>query len=279
MRRFLVIGTGRLAFDCARLIREAGEYPEICEYAAYLEYWLQARCAGADFPYARTDDIALAARLDALPSSSIVVSASNLYIFPRRITDRQDLTLINYHAALLPHHPGRNPEAWSIFDQDKETGATWHLVTSEVDGGPILAAESFPITDNTTSLRLMSLLTKCGAKLFGDILPSLLSGKYSSREQEGARGEIHYGYDIPAGGVLDISWQGAKISAFLRCMDYGKLDVLGRPSACLNGTKYIWDSYRVNADDVPEKTPPDTYAFRKDGFLFQFKGWRPVETK
>ena len=58
--------------------------------------------------------------------------------------------IINYHNSLLPKHPGRFAEAWSIFEEDKKSGITWHLVVPEVDKGKIILQKDieFPPMDS-----------------------------------------------------------------------------------------------------------------------------------
>jgi len=47
---------------------------------------------------------------------------------------------------------------------------------------------------------------------------------------------------------LDISWGGAKISAFLRAMDYGFLSVFRSPRLIYNGLTYQWRKYKISKD-------------------------------
>jgi phosphoribosylglycinamide formyltransferase 1 len=66
--------------------------------------------------------------------------------FVERWRDR----LINIHPSLLPAFPGVNAQEQALDHGVKVTGATVHLVTGELDGGPIVAQAAVPVRDNDT---------------------------------------------------------------------------------------------------------------------------------
>lgn len=49
-------------------------------------------------------------------------SINNPYIIPKDICAQQNFVMVNLHHALLPAHPGRNAEAWAIYEQDTWRG-------------------------------------------------------------------------------------------------------------------------------------------------------------
>jgi len=59
-------------------------------------------------------------------------------------------TTINVHPSLLPAFPGIDAHEQVIESGVRVTGATVHLVTEEVDGGPILTQESVPVHEDDT---------------------------------------------------------------------------------------------------------------------------------
>jgi formyltetrahydrofolate-dependent phosphoribosylglycinamide formyltransferase len=58
--------------------------------------------------------------------------------------------LVNIHPSLLPKYPGVDTHARAIAAGDSEAGCTVHLVTEEVDAGPILGQARVPILPGDT---------------------------------------------------------------------------------------------------------------------------------
>ncbi len=55
--------------------------------------------------------------------------------------------VVNIHPSLLPAFPGTNAQYQAWEHGVKWTGATVHLVTTELDGGPIVLQETVPVKD------------------------------------------------------------------------------------------------------------------------------------
>jgi phosphoribosylglycinamide formyltransferase-1 len=68
-----------------------------------------------------------------------LLSATFISAFPNAI--------LNIHPSLLPAFPGINAQYQAWVHGVKWTGATVHLVTSELDGGPIVVQEPVPVKD------------------------------------------------------------------------------------------------------------------------------------
>ena len=91
----------------------------------------------------------------------LVVLAGFLSILPPRWVEQWSGRAINIHPALLPRHGGPGMYGMRVHRAvlaagETETGATVHMVTSEVDGGPRVAQERVPVLPNDTpeSLRV-----------------------------------------------------------------------------------------------------------------------------
>lgn len=97
-------------------------------------------------------------RLDALlkeRGAELVVLAGFLAILPPRFLDRWTGRVINLHPSLLPKYGGRGMYGHRVFEQtiangDDEAGVTVHLVTADVDRGPILEQRSVLIGPGET---------------------------------------------------------------------------------------------------------------------------------
>lgn len=59
-----------------------------------------------------------------------------------------DGNMLNIHPSLLPKYKGLHTHARALEAGDKEHGCTVHLVTAELDDGPILGQATVPIMEN-----------------------------------------------------------------------------------------------------------------------------------
>lgn len=81
----------------------------------------------------------------------IVVLAGFMRILGSSIIEQFPERIINIHPSLLPKYPGLNTHQRALDAGDKEHGVTIHLVTADLDSGPILAQKSFPIDPEDTA--------------------------------------------------------------------------------------------------------------------------------
>jgi phosphoribosylglycinamide formyltransferase 1 len=89
----------------------------------------------------------------------LLVLAGFLTILPPSFVARWRGRAINLHPSLLPRHGGRGMygprvHAAVLAAGDAETGATVHLVTGDVDGGPPIAQERVPVEPGDTPATL-----------------------------------------------------------------------------------------------------------------------------
>ncbi len=62
--------------------------------------------------------------------------------------------MINLHPSLLPKHPGLNTHARALAAGDSTHGASVHVVTPELDAGPVLAQVRLPVHPDDTAATL-----------------------------------------------------------------------------------------------------------------------------
>lgn len=122
---------------------------------------LRARNAGiethviepTDHPDRDAFDNKLAETIDGCKPELIILAG-----FMRILTDTFVKTyrgrLLNIHPSLLPEFPGLNTHQRAIDADKKESGASVHYVTEQVDGGPVFMQVRVPIkaSDNATTL-------------------------------------------------------------------------------------------------------------------------------
>jgi phosphoribosylglycinamide formyltransferase 1 len=79
---------------------------------------------------------------------SLVCLAGFMRLLTQRFLDEFPNAVVNIHPSLLPAFPGTNAQYQALEHGVKWTGATVHLVTAELDGGPIVLQETVPVKDS-----------------------------------------------------------------------------------------------------------------------------------
>lgn len=78
--------------------------------------------------------------------------------------------ILNIHPSLLPKYKGLNTHARAIAAKDKFSGCSVHLVTAELDGGPILAQRKVVIDKTDTAETLSSKVLEEEHLLYPEVL-------------------------------------------------------------------------------------------------------------
>jgi phosphoribosylglycinamide formyltransferase-1 len=84
--------------------------------------------------------------------------------------------VVNIHPSLLPAFPGTNAQYQAWEHGVKWTGATVHLVTTELDGGPIVLQETVPVKDSDDADTLAARILEREHHLYPMAIQLLLNG-------------------------------------------------------------------------------------------------------
>ena len=87
---------------------------------------------------------------------------------------------VNTHPALLPAFKGWHAVRDALAEGVKVTGCTVHLVTEEVDAGPILAQEAVPVLDGDTEETLHERIKQVERTLYPEVIDRLVRGELGS---------------------------------------------------------------------------------------------------
>ena len=91
--------------------------------------------------------------------------------FPHRI--------LNIHPSLLPAFPGLEAQRRALEHGVRVSGATVHLVTSELDGGPIVVQAAVPVLDNDTVETLSARILVEEHRIYPEAIRIVLDGGWS----------------------------------------------------------------------------------------------------
>jgi phosphoribosylglycinamide formyltransferase 1 len=86
--------------------------------------------------------------------------------------------ILNIHPSLLPSFPGVAAQAQALAYGVKVTGVTVHLVTGELDGGPIVVQRAVPVKDDDTVDALAARILLEEHRAYPEAVKIVLSGRW-----------------------------------------------------------------------------------------------------
>ena len=247
----VVIGYGVVAGDVLKYVYEKSvslQYTvEYIEHEIYTFNMAKkyAESVGIEY-HVITDKNQLLLYLNQLTNQKLlIVSASNNYLFPEELVSNQNVSIINFHNALLPEFPGRNAPSWAIYEGKKKTGITWHFVTNGIDTGDIIIQKECMIDDDIKAYELVARQMKLASESFMECFEEILYGNVHTHSQNiSGNRKIYKSYEIPSGGEFDLEDSGEKIYRLLRAMDYGKYNIFPMPVTWYKGSKIRIRKYK-----------------------------------
>jgi len=145
----------------------------------------RARTAGIEtmvldhrgFPSRDDHDATVANELRSRGVSLVCLAGFMRLVGPRLLRAFPD-AILNIHPSLLPAFPGVNAQQQAIDHGVKVTGATVHIVTGELDGGPIVLQASVPVRDDDTVDRLSARILIEEHRLYPDAVQIILDRRW-----------------------------------------------------------------------------------------------------
>jgi methionyl-tRNA formyltransferase len=113
----------------------------------------------------------------------IAISVNWLTLIGQEVLDLFPQGIINAHAGDLPRYRGNACPNWAILAGEDKVVATLHKMTPELDGGPVLAKCSFPLTPRTYIGDVYRFLHTEIPRMFVEVLDGLASDRIQPRPQ------------------------------------------------------------------------------------------------
>lgn len=98
--------------------------------------------------------------------TDIVALAGFMRILTPGFAGRWQGRVLNIHPSLLPAYRGRDTHARVLAAGERETGCTVHLVTPELDAGPVLGQERVPVEPGDTAQTLAARVQAAEHRLY-----------------------------------------------------------------------------------------------------------------
>ena len=167
-----------------------------------------ARAAGIPVFVHRPKDFADRAAFDAAlfadvasVKPDVIVCAGYMRLLSPEAVRSTGGRMINLHPSLLPAYPGLNTHARALADGVRAHGASVHVVTEDLDAGPVLAQATVPVELNDTAESLADRVRGREHPLLCAVIASL------------ARGDLVLAAGAPP------AWRGAPLTRPLRLGD------------------------------------------------------------
>jgi phosphoribosylglycinamide formyltransferase 1 len=107
---------------------------------------------------------------------SLVCLAGFMRLIGPRLLEEFPQAILNIHPSLLPAFPGVDAQRQALDHGVKVTGASVHIVTGELDGGPIVLQAAVPVRDDDTVDLLSARILIEEHRLYPEAVRIMLNG-------------------------------------------------------------------------------------------------------
>jgi phosphoribosylglycinamide formyltransferase 1 len=131
-----------------------------------------------DYPTRDAFEDALVRELSAR-DVAVVCLAGFMRLLGRTFLDAFPDAILNIHPSLLPAFPGVDAQRQAWAHGVKVAGPTVHLVTGELDGGPIIRQSAIPVLDDDTAQTLAARILAEEHRIYPEAVQILLDGGWT----------------------------------------------------------------------------------------------------
>ena len=110
---------------------------------------------------------------------NLIVCAGYMRIISADVLAHLPIPMINIHPSLLPRYPGLHTHARALEASDAEHGSSVHVVTADLDAGPLLAQVRIPVSPDDTPDALAARVLVQEHRLLPACARAIASGKLS----------------------------------------------------------------------------------------------------
>ncbi|MDE7177684.1 MAG: hypothetical protein K2O59_07675 [Lachnospiraceae bacterium] len=276
-RRVVVIGYGKATGNILKYVDDKkADYGYALEFIEHEPHALSVTeqiCKERGIPYANIPDKKeLGEYLGGITEETLILSASNNFLFPASVVERENITIINFHNALLPDYPGRNAPSWVIYQGETQTGITWHYVTAGVDEGSIIIQKTCEIGPDMKAYELTERLMDLACEGLYECFAAVLAKNVKARPQEFSPDRRMYrSTQVPGDGFLDLEKKPEELYRLLRSVDYGKSDIFPPLQTLVDGARAEVLRYRKIASEKRKDEENMLYLSLADGDLLKIK--------
>jgi len=131
-----------------------------------------------DYDSRETFDLAVVAELKKR-DVALVCLAGFMRLLSAEFVNAFPNAILNMHPALLPAFPGLDGQGQALSYGVKVSGATVHIVTPELDNGPVVLQATVPVHDSDTVDDLAARILKQEHRIYPEAIGLVLDGEWS----------------------------------------------------------------------------------------------------
>ncbi|MDY7226845.1 methionyl-tRNA formyltransferase [Hyalangium rubrum] len=227
------------------------------------------------------------------PSLDVVIASERAHLTPLLASLKPDLLLcfffpwrippealavaplgaVNGHPSLLPRYRGPNPLGWTLRNDDRELGLSFHRMDAHFDTGPLLDQDRAPIEDSDTEEVIADKMMNLAMMMMPQVLERVAWG--DAGEPQPATGGSQAPFFEPAYRELDWRQPARALHLQVRACRFGAWkDLEGDARATLEGrrvrvqrTQLVDGATRPSASSTV--SPGTVLARESDGVLVQ----------
>jgi phosphoribosylglycinamide formyltransferase 1 len=170
------IGEGRLD---ARIAVAISNRPDAAGLQRAREAGIEALAlATTDYPDRDAYDAVIVQMLRAR-AVDLVCLAGFMRLVGPPLLDAYPNRILNIHPSLLPSFPGLDAQRQALAHGVRISGATVHLVTGELDGGPIVSQAAVPVLDDDTVETLSARILVEEHRIYPLAIARVLAGEWT----------------------------------------------------------------------------------------------------
>lgn len=143
----------------------------------------------------------------------VLLSISWKYLFCEKVIKMFAGKAINFHPGILPNYRGCFSTPWSIINQEKYVGFTYHYVSKNFDEGNIIFQDKIKIGDHDTAHSLNYRIFQLGLSRLAESI-----GLIRKEGETQSSGGHYYPNLLPFNGKIDKEWSVKQANTFKRAM-------------------------------------------------------------
>ena len=125
------------------------------------------------------------------------------FLISKKALKHLNFKAINFHPGLLPEYKGCFSTPWSLINNEREVGYTYHFINEKFDCGNILLKESIKIEKNDDAFSLNFKIFQKGLSRLGYVID-----RSKSNGVPQAKKGKYYANEIPFNGEIDMIVSG-----------------------------------------------------------------------